>query len=153
MCLLLLATSCDNYPRDTYHTLEEVENEVVLIGFSENPPWVIKTEDGLDGIEVRIVTAFAESIHAEIEWVNKNEQNLLKELEHHNLHLVISGLTDTTPWKGKVGVTHPYIQYHHQKHILAVPPGEHAFLFALEDFLKKHTHEIKTIFNEFTETE
>lgn len=96
------------------------------------------------------MTAFARSIGADIEWVNKNEETLLKDLEHRNLHVVIAGLTQDTPWKNRVGTTKAYLTNGQQQHVMAVPPGENAFLFKLEDFLNRHEKEIKELWNDKT---
>lgn len=147
---MLLFLACDHYPKDLRNSLEKAKGGTLLVGYTENPPWVVKSEKGLEGIEVGIVRGFAKSINAEIEWVEKNEQALLSELEHHNLHLVIAGLTRNTPWKQRVGVTNAYVEYEKQKHIIAVPPGELALLYELETYLNKHKLEIKERFNEVT---
>ena len=149
--VVLLLSACDHYPKDLRNFLEKARGGTLLVGYTENPPWVMKSEKGLEGIEVAIVRGFAKSINAEIEWVEKNEQTLLRELEHHNLHLVIAGLTHDPPWKQRVGITNAYVEYQNQKHIIAVPPGELALLYELEAYLNKHRLEIKELFNEVTE--
>ncbi|MDT0691645.1 transporter substrate-binding domain-containing protein [Salegentibacter sp. F188] len=149
ICLSCLS-SCDNYPQDTYGTFEEVKGGTLLVGYAENPPWVIASERELAGIEVELIKGFAKSINAEIEWVNKNQHLLLEELEHRNLHFVISGLTKSTPWTSRVSVTGSFLEYQGQKHVIAVPPGEHRLLFELEDFLNEEEGAIPELLNHYT---
>lgn len=149
--LLLLFSSCDNYPKDTYGSLEEAKNGVLLVGYIENPPFVIEKEGVLLGIEVEIVKDFARSIGTEIQWIHKNEQTLLQDLEKRNLHLVISGLDQKSPWTQHVGIVKSYVELNSESHTIAVPPGEHALVFQLEKFLKDHEGEIKEIINRYTE--
>lgn len=146
--LLFVITSCTEYPKDTYQTFEEVKNGTLLVGYTINPPWVFETENGLDGIEVHIIKDFAKTINANINWIKKNEQSLLDDLQHRNLHLVISGLTTTSPWRKRVGMTKSYIWHGSQKYTLAVPPGEIRFLFEIEKFLDNYKKEIKELYHQ-----
>lgn len=61
-------------------------------------------------------------------------------LKQGDLDLVVGGLTASTPWTDKAALTRPYAETtigwgRTQKHVLAVPLGENAFLVTLEEFL------------------
>jgi membrane-bound lytic murein transglycosylase MltF len=108
------------------------------VGYSESRPWVTKSGNTPGGTEAELVRQFAQTLHARIEWHNDTEQNLFERLEKNEIHLVIAGLTDETPWKDKIGMTRPYREVGKKKHVMAVAPGENAFLVALETFLQQH---------------
>ena len=149
--IMLSLLSCDNFPQDTYNTVDEVTGKVLLVGYAENPPWVFSSEEGIEGIEVDIIENFAASINAEVKWVRKNEHELMRELEHRNLHVVISGLTTQTPWKSKVPVSKSYLTYKGKDRVIAVPPGEHRLLFKLEEFINKNREGIRKLLLKYTE--
>ncbi|AKD05342.1 transporter substrate-binding domain-containing protein [Pontibacter korlensis] len=134
---------CDNYPKDPDNTLEKVTNGTLLVGYSENPPWVTKTDSVPAGIEPELVKFFAKRLNARVEWRNGTEQNLLEDLEKRRLHLVIAGITKDTPWKKKVGLTRPFVEQHKKKHVMAVIRGENAFIVHLERFLHGQEQQIR----------
>jgi hypothetical protein len=73
------------------------------------------------------------------------EQRLIERLERRELHLVAAGLDHKTPWQKQVGLTQAYFESErtegeHERrveHVLAVPPGENAWLRELELFLHR----------------
>ncbi len=134
----LLPLGCDSFPKDPRHTLDRVRNGTLRVGYSENRPWVTKSGTVPGGTEAELVKRFAQSLQAKIEWHNDTEQNLFERLEKNEIHLVIAGLTDETPWKDKIGMTRPYRKEGKKKHVMAVAPGENGFLVALETFLQQH---------------
>ncbi|HET8855269.1 MAG TPA: transporter substrate-binding domain-containing protein [Salinimicrobium sp.] len=149
-CLLLIS-SCENYPRDTYNTSEEIKNGSLMVGYAPNPPWVRVSESGEpEGIEVEIIEGFAETINSEIRWISKSEQSLLNDLENRNLSIVISGMKSKSPWNGKIGVTNSYLNHRNHKHVIAIPAGEHRLLFKLNEFLKKKEEAIAQKYNKLT---
>lgn len=87
------------------------------------------------GVEAALVQGFARSVNARVQWVNDTEQNLFEKLEQQQLHLVIAGTTDDTPWKKKIAFTRPYAEVGQKKHVMGVIKGENEFVVALESFL------------------
>ncbi|MBC3539312.1 transporter substrate-binding domain-containing protein [Rufibacter sediminis] len=142
--VVALLTGCQNFPKDPEKTLEQVTNGTLKVGYSENPPWVVKGPAGPTGIEPDLVKAFANGLNAKIEWQNDSEQNLMEELEKHNLHLVIAGVTDDTPWKSKISFTRPYVELQKKKHVFCVIMGENAFITKLESFLRQQQTTLET---------
>jgi polar amino acid transport system substrate-binding protein len=143
ICALLLA-GCQYYPKDPEDTLEKIKNATLMVGYSENPPWVIETSEEVSGIEADLVKEFAASHQAEIKWIKNTENELFQDLADRKIHLIIAGLTDDTPWKKeKIGITRPYFKASDKKHIMAIPQGENAFLISLEKFLLQKENEIK----------
>lgn len=134
----LVCIACKNYPKDPNNTLNKVTNGTLVVGYSENMPWVIKTEDEPQGTEAEIIRSFASTLHAKVIWHNGSEEELFKKLENKKIDMIIAGLTDGTPWKTRMaGFTIPYTTIEKEKHIMAVQEGENAFLAKLENFLTK----------------
>jgi polar amino acid transport system substrate-binding protein len=139
-----LLTGCGtSIPADPEGTLDRVRDGQLRVGVSTNAPWT-ETRDGAEpaGIEPDLVRRFAATLNARIEWAEGGEQKLVDELERGNLDIVLGGLTKDTPWSEKVAVTAPYAEVtdrhgETQKHVMAAPPGENAFLLELEDFLAR----------------
>ncbi|MDQ3292584.1 MAG: transporter substrate-binding domain-containing protein [Bacteroidota bacterium] len=146
LTMVLLTSACDNFPKDPDKTLTKIKNGTLLVGYTENPPWVIKTQTEPSGAEAQLVKKFAKTQGAEIKWVNDTEQDLFQKLEKRELHLVIGGFTDKNTWKSKISFTRPYLERQKEKHVMAVLKGENAFVVALETFL----HQQKSNLNSLT---
>lgn len=147
-CLLLFfiglfLQGCDNFPQDPEHTLEKVTNDTLVVGYAENPPWVVKTAGGPAGIEPELLKGFAQTLNAEIRWKEGTEQNLLESLEKKEVHVVVSGMTSDTPWKNRVALTRPFYKQGGKQHVMALITGENAFLTNLEKYLYQHQEQIK----------
>lgn len=91
------------------------------------------------GIEVNLVEDFAETIDADIAWVEGSEEQLFTQLHEGALDMVVGGFTDKTPWVDKGAVTKPFTEVTTsrgmEKHVMATAMGENAFLLELERFL------------------
>ena len=211
-----------HFPKDAEKTLDKVSNGTIRVGFTNAGPWVYPSATGAQGIEADIVTNFAQTLHAKIDWVEVTEEQLFNALKRGEINILIGGITDKTPWKEEIGLTKPYIEtsiviaqpsaqssnnqqppiegqwvavkkgtdegyYVHKKkgkpfyttqlpaanmlsvgydwqvqawnmhntgivlkkesHVMAVPPGENAFLLALDKFLFEHKEAIKNKLN------
>lgn len=141
---LLLSGCGGSFPKDPHHTLEKARAEGLVVGYSENPPWVVKTDTAPAGIEPALVKAFARSLGTRVIWKNDTEQNLFEALEDKRIHLLIAGTRQSTPWKTKVALTRPYLEQGEEKYVLAGIPGENALLVALERFLEEKKEALKT---------
>ncbi|WP_439882104.1 transporter substrate-binding domain-containing protein [Pontibacter sp. MBLB2868] len=142
VCLALCA-GCGNFPKDTENTLKQVSNGTLIVGYSENPPWVIKNDSIPTGVEPELVKGFAKTINAKIEWKNDTEHNLYELLEKKEVHLVIAGITRDNPWKTRVAFTRPYAEQDYEKHVMASIKGENAFIIKLEKYLFEKEGEVK----------
>lgn len=135
-------TGCvEHFPGDPEGTLTRVTGDTLRVGASANPPFVDSDGARITGSEVRLVEGYALTLNADIEWLQGGEEDLMERLEHGELDLVIGGLTDKTPWTTKAGLTRPYTESmgsfgDRQKHVLAVPLGENAFLLDLDTYLQ-----------------
>lgn len=127
---LVLATACDQYPRDPQDSLKQIEESGVLhVGVIASPPWVIgEAPDTPSGVEVRLMERFARELGVEVIWHWGNEGKLFEGLKRYELDLVIGGITASNPWKRQAGFTIPYFSGHA---VVGVPQG-HASLSSLE---------------------
>jgi polar amino acid transport system substrate-binding protein len=154
VALLVLVGSvtggCGDIPRDPGGTLDRVRGGTLRVGVSVDPPWTETpgpvTGGGAptpSGIEPSLVTDFARSLDADVEWTVGGEESLVTDLEEGRLDLVVGGLTEASPWSEHVALTRPYVTVpgaggEPERHVMAAPMGENAYLVALETFLLAH---------------
>lgn len=138
---LLLLTGCGiRIPSDPDGTLDRVEGGVLHAGISPNGEFVRLDGERPGGSEVEALTAFADSLDADIDWTVGSEEALVRGLENGDLDVVAGGLTDETPWTERAGMTRPYgevtlVDGSTAKIVMLVPLGENAFVSRLETFL------------------
>jgi polar amino acid transport system substrate-binding protein len=141
---LVLAVSlsgcASSFPADPEKTLERVSGGTLRVGISPNGEWTDVSDGGeASGIEVTLVEEFAQSIEAEVAWVEGGEEQLFTLLHEGSLDMVVGGLTDKTPWVNKGAVTRPFTEVSTskgpEKHVMATAMGENALLLELERFL------------------
>lgn len=149
IALMLVVGSCQSsFPADSRGTLERATGGVLRVGISENPPWTEVAADGtVSGSEVELVTAYAETIDAEIEWVPAGENVLAAEMKAGTLDVVIGGLPSDAPWTSEIALTRPYTtttgpEGKAVKIVFGVPPGENALMVDLERFLAEQGGEL-----------
>jgi polar amino acid transport system substrate-binding protein len=116
-----VAAGCQ-FPADPEGTLDRVEGGTMRVGVIHEPPWVI-LEEGRDpaGVEPELVRRFAETIDAEIEWVEGTEADLAAAAGGFQIDLIIGGLTREFPYVHDVAMTAPYVDTEVE---LGLPPGE-----------------------------
>ncbi|MGO0575416.1 transporter substrate-binding domain-containing protein [Ornithinimicrobium panacihumi] len=139
----LLAGCGVQIPADPDGTLDEVVSSRELrVGVSVNPPWTTlpaTPQDDPGGSEVELVEGFARSLDVEPVWVVGGEEELVRQLEEGEVHVVVGGLTKKSPWASKVALTRPYATTNEHgtrvKHVMAAVPGENALLSELERYL------------------
>ncbi len=150
-CILVLLgiflAGCNHYPQDPQHSLQNIlERKVLRVGVIEHAPWAYQNTDTLTGVEVQIVSDFADTLNAKPEWTVLPESRAMKQLAQYQLDIVIGGLTTDNPRKQEVGFTRPYLITGGDtqgEHVLAVPHGENYLLSTLEKFLAGHRREIQ----------
>lgn len=113
LVFLHLLLACDGYPKDPKGSLHAARNQVLKVGASEFPPWVQWENGSVTGVETELVSQFASSIGARVEWVQGSEGMLMTLLEAHELHLVVGGITADSPWNDRVALTRPYRKQHY----------------------------------------
>ncbi len=99
-----------HFPKDAEDTLEKVRGHTLRVGFTRAEPWVYPSDTGAQGIEANIVTEFAKTLNAKIDWVEGTEEQLYRALRRNEIDILIGGITDKSPWKDQVGLTKPYLE-------------------------------------------
>jgi polar amino acid transport system substrate-binding protein len=117
--VLLLAGACD-LPRDPETTLERVRGGTMRVGVSEHDPWVVLEGDQPTGVEVELVKRFAETLDAEVEWVEGEVEELAGALHVGEIDLLIAGLTSSSKISSEGALTHPYLT---TQVVVAAPAG------------------------------
>lgn len=136
--VLLMLTACD-LPRDSDGSLARARGGVLRVGVTDHPPWDSVTATAVGGLEPAIIASFASEIGATPTWRRGTESELLGALERRELDIVAVGLTESSPWAGRVALTRPYrSDQHGDGHVLALAPGENALLVQVERFLVAH---------------
>lgn len=141
LLFLFQSLGCD-IPQDPNSTFQKVRNEVMRVGIIEQSPWATWTEDGAEGIEVRLLNEFADSCDAQIESTRGSESKLFELLKRGELDLVLGGLTTSTPWSTEVGLTQPYLKADdpitgdRAEYVWAVARGENRWLLETDSFLQ-----------------
>lgn len=145
--------SCGQYPKDTRGTLNEIQNQKVIhIGLIEQKPWSYRHNGNLRGVEVEILSKFADSLNVQPQWTVLSESQAIEKLEHYEFDIVAGGLVQSNPRKKSVGFTRPYLITGDDKksrHVMAVPVGENRLLITLEKFLKRN----KSLINQYYQKE
>jgi hypothetical protein len=132
LLLAWMACGC-GVPRDAAGTLEFVQRGTMRVGVVANQPWVVDDGDHVGGVEGRLAEAIAASLGARIEWIRMPEFELIRALENREIQLVIGGFEPGLTWAERVAITRPYLETPDGKaHVLAAPPGENAWLMALD---------------------
>ncbi|MFW5866614.1 MAG: substrate-binding periplasmic protein [Armatimonadota bacterium] len=137
--LLLMLSGCEQFPRDPRNTLNRVTGGQLIVGVSENPPWVTAEGESFSGVEPDVLRQFASSVGADITWHQGTETELVKALKSGRIDVMAAGLTKDSRWLGDVALTRPY----HGERVMAVPRGENAFISTLERYLTEHRAEIQ----------
>jgi polar amino acid transport system substrate-binding protein len=119
--LVAIAVAGCQYPRDVEDTLDRVSGGEMRVGVSDHEPWVNLDGDEPAGVEPTIIRRFAETIDAEIHWVQGDSEQLVEALANGQLDVVIAGITRTSLYKRRVALTRPYVD---TELFLAHPKGE-----------------------------
>ena len=136
LCIVLasLLLSCDNFPRDTRDSFKTARNSGLLVGVTENPPYVVLVGDSVTGTEVEIIKNFAKEKDLLVKFTEGSETELVKKLEQVQLHVLIGGFEKKTAWKKKVAITKSY----DGKHVFFIPKGENDLMWELEGYIYKN---------------
>jgi ABC-type amino acid transport substrate-binding protein len=143
---LLCAAAC-GLPRDAEGTLERVRGGTLRVGMVVDTPWVTDSAGVAGGVEGALARGLAARLRARPHWVRAPEATLMESLKNRDLDLVVGGVTAKSPYATEVGFTHPYYTdtRHGKKHVVAVAPGENAFLLEVDRFLDARRDSIPTL--------
>nr|WP_236571328.1 hypothetical protein [Microbacterium hydrocarbonoxydans] len=139
IALLTAVSGCGlTVPTDPDGTLQSVSGGELRVGVSPDPGLVADDTEPPTGSVPELVTDFADSIDADVEWTVASEETLVMMLERGDLDLVAGGFTDQTPWVDRAGVSRGYPGIDGadgRSIVMLVPLGENAFLSTLERYL------------------
>lgn len=124
-------------PADPDGTLHTVTGGELRVGVSPDPG-LVSGDDPPTGSIPDLVTGFADTLDAEVEWTVGSEETLVGMLERGQLDLVAGGITDQTPWLDRAGVSRGYTGIQGadgRSLVMLVPLGENAFLSEVERYL------------------
>lgn len=106
-------SACGQYPKDMRGTLKKVEHGTIVVGVTENPPYVIYQDGKLSGTDIELVQAFAKDLNANVEWVNGPESTVMTLLKEGQIDVAAGGFNQRSIWKKEVYFVRPYdtLQY------------------------------------------
>lgn len=153
-CSMLLfigiSLSACGLPRDPARTSEFVRGSAMRVGVVHNPPWVIDHGDRVDGVEARLAASIAVAMGTRIEWVREPEFELMDRLLKREIQLAIGGFEATLPWAKEIAFTRPYVKTPDGVgHVIAAPPGENAWLLAIDRILHSQRRSVPPMLAEF----
>ncbi|MBE2315618.1 transporter substrate-binding domain-containing protein [Solirubrobacter sp. CPCC 204708] len=99
--LLAVVVAGCQYPRDPEGTLERVRGGTLRVGVAPVEPW--------EAVERQLISEFARTLDARIEWVEGSESELMEALAGRQLDVVIAGLDRASPWMNEAALTRPYV--------------------------------------------
>lgn len=109
LAFVVLALCGCQYPRDPEGTLDRVSGGVLRVGLVESEPFVTLSGGEPAGVEVELLSGFARSIGARVEWVEGSETDLIEALHGRRLDVVAGGFTRRSVWQREVALTRPYV--------------------------------------------
>src|SRR3954464_6014714 len=132
---VVVAIAC-GLPKDADGALDRIKDGTLRVGIAANPPWVVVNGADVSGIEPVLTAELARELNSHVKTVHGSESLLLESLHRRELDLVVGGFTDDSPWKRDIAFTKPYHQDRQKRnHVLALPPGENAWLMRVESYL------------------
>lgn len=138
--LVLVALSGCGIPQDPDATLDRaLQRGDLRVGVVASPPLAVVDGSSVTGPEADLIAGFAESRGLRVRWLPGGQEELVKDLEHGNVDVLIGGFTKKTPWEKYAGVTRAYAEDEDAygetvERVVAVPLGENALVAALERY-------------------
>ncbi|QHF25889.1 ABC transporter substrate-binding protein [Rathayibacter sp. VKM Ac-2804] len=128
-------------PSDPDGTLEGVRGQVLTVGATAARDRVsLSAGEEPTGIEPDLVRAFADTLDADVVFVEGSEAELVDLLDRDAIDIAVGGFLEDTPWTDHAGTSLSYAETRSptgttDRHVLLVPLGENALLLALDRFL------------------
>jgi len=114
---------CTALPVDVEGTFDRASDGTLVVGVSDNDPWT--------ALETDLITSFADTIGAEIDWREGPESVLAERIRDGEIDVFIGGLNSSSPWASHMALTHPY----QDDMVMGVRLGENKLLVNLERHL------------------
>jgi ABC-type amino acid transport substrate-binding protein len=101
------------------------------------------SRDAPSGIEPELVNRLARELGARPVYRHASESELLEALDRRELDLVVGGLREDSPWRGRVALTRPYFtEKDSAGHVFATAAGENGWLVHVERFLAREGEQV-----------
>jgi hypothetical protein len=136
-CLLITSligltlTGCD-LPRDPHETLKTLSGQELRVG-------VLKFHGNAEQ-DRPIVERLATRLGSKLVYIEGDAHALFEDLKRGHLHLVIGGVPESTPFGKELGLSKPVGPLHgaheEEERVLAVRPGENAFLLKVNETIE-----------------
>lgn len=110
LLISLMLVGCQPFPADPSESLTQIrERGSLRVGALYAPPWVNgEAPAQAAGLEGLMMKQFAERLGVQLETHWGSGQELFDALSHHELDIVIGGLTHDNPWRHMVGLSAAY---------------------------------------------
>src|SRR5215207_5926256 len=122
---------CD-LPRDPAGTLKAVQGQQLRVG-------VLKYGENAEK-DRPIAERLATTLGSKLVYVEGDAHALFEDLKRGHLHLVIGGVPESTPFAKELGLSKPVGPLHgahkEENRVLAVRPGENAFLLRVNEAIE-----------------
>lgn len=146
----VVCAGCAAVPVDPDGTFERARGGTLVVGVSEHPPWTeVRPGEGdgggdvtVTGPEADLVTGFAATIDAGIEWRAGPESVLAQAADEGEVDIVVGGLGPSSPWEDHFALTRPYVTSDGEDRVLGVRMGENRLLTELERYLAEQGGEL-----------
>lgn len=129
----ILFSGC-GIPKDPEASFRNAQHQTLKVGIVNNPPFTVISGEEYSGIEVNLVRTFATRNNLKLDFTEGCESNLIRQLEHDQIDILIGGFDKKTVWTEKAGNTIPY----DGKHIILVTKGENRLVFELESVIHQY---------------
>ena len=138
--LAVALAGCGPLPRDAAGALERVRGGTLRVGIADAPPWVRLDAGRVDGIEPRLIEAWAARLGARVRYRTGAEAELVEALHRREIDVMAAGLDASTPHAPRLGLSQPYLERQDRhgrkrRQVLAVTQGESALLLSLDRHL------------------
>jgi membrane-bound lytic murein transglycosylase MltF len=133
--LSALFIGCD-LPKDPDKTWNEAHEIGLQVGVVVDTPFVMQENGEWRGEEIELIRRFATEHRLKIQFHERSESEVVRQLERSELHVAAGGFHNDTEWKKKVGATRPFPP---MDHVFLVAAGENHTLVKLEKWLLGNT--------------
>ncbi|KTC97689.1 hypothetical protein [Legionella erythra] len=87
--------------------------------------------------EMALLKTLAKHLNAEVIWFSDPQDVLYRRLQDYKIDIVACAIHQDSPWSEILAFTVPYDKNDHAAYVLAVPPGENAWLKQVNEFIEK----------------
>ena len=140
LVLGLSSAACGlSIPADPDGTLASVTGGTLRVGYAPEPGLIADGGERPSGTLAEVVTGYARSIDAEVDWTLGSEESLANDIARGDLDLAVGGFTESSPWTDLAalsrGFSPPEKPADAQRSVVLLPLGENAMLSSFETYI------------------